>query len=204
VLRAGVVARTVDDFLDFDIDLPPLAEQARITEYAASLATLADTQRTESEARWSLLASVTEDLLATGDRWEQLPETWELRTLAKVSDIRTGITKGRKTNDPLDPVPFIRAANVQSGFLDLREIKPIEVTTKERERFALEDGDVLLIEGGNAEHLGRGWIWDAPITPCVHQNHVFRARPNRDVISPRFLAYAIHASTARAYCPAPA
>jgi len=57
-----------------------------------------------------------------------------------------------------------------------------------------------MVEGGNAEHLGRGWIWSGEVEACLHQNHVFRARGQTGIIKPRLLAYAIGASPARAYC----
>ena len=42
----------------------------------------------------------------------------------------------------------------------------------------LQAGDVLMNEGGDADKLGRGAIWHAEISPCLHQNHVFAVRPN--------------------------
>jgi type I restriction enzyme S subunit len=33
----------------------------------------------------------------------------------------------------------------------------------------------LFNEGGDRDKLGRGWVWENQITPCITQNHVFRA-----------------------------
>ena len=41
----------------------------------------------------------------------------------------------------------------------------------------LQFGDVLMNEGGDADKLGRGYIWYGEIAPCLHQNHVFAVRP---------------------------
>lgn len=74
-----------------------------------------------------------------------------------MAEVRSGITKGRKTEKPVTPRPFLRAANVQNGFLDLAEIKTLDVTDEEASRFALEPGDVLMVEGsGSPDRLGRG------------------------------------------------
>jgi type I restriction enzyme, S subunit len=187
-------------FLELPISLPPLAEQERIVVAVSAARRYFEAAAREAAALFDLLAATREHLLLTSADWTTLPPDWTLSTLGAVADVRSGITKGRKTTDPVRALRFIRAANVQDGFLELSAIKAIEVTEKEAERFRLQDGDVLLIEGGNAEHLGRGWVWNAPIEECLHQNHVFRARPHREVIDPRFLAYAIAASPARAYC----
>jgi type I restriction enzyme S subunit len=200
----GVGARRerlrVPDFLAFELNLPSLAEQHRVVAAVSTISELRDTLDAEARAGFALVNAAVEDFLRTEDGWDQLPKSWTLATLGEVADVRSGITKGRKTKEPLSPVPFIRAANVQNGYLDLREIKTIDVTKAEAERFALQSGDVLMIEGGNAEHLGRGWVWEGQVDGCLHQNHVFRARPDRERVDPRFLAYAISASPAREYC----
>jgi type I restriction enzyme S subunit len=86
-------------------------------------------------------------------------------------------------------LPYLRVANVQRGWLDLREIKTIEVTAKEADALFLRQGDVLMNEGGDRDKLGRGWVWDGQIHDCIHQNHVFRVRLASGTVPPRFLSY---------------
>ena len=200
----GVGARRerlqVEEFLEFEIDLPPLALQRSVVMAVTAADAVVTASDAERHAGFEVVRAAVEELIVPLGTWDTLPEGWELCELGDVTELRSGITKGRRTTEPLEAVPFLRAANVQDGYLDLREIKTIEVTAKEKERFRLEQGDVLMIEGGNAEHLGRGWVWSGQVEGCIHQNHVFRARPNRTVVEPRFLAYVIAASLARAYC----
>ena len=40
----------------------------------------------------------------------------------------------------------------------------------------LESGDILFTEGGDRDKLGRGAVWHARDSKCIHQNHIFRAR----------------------------
>ena len=84
-------------------------------------------------------------------------------------------------------VPYLRVANVQDGFLDLAEVKAVGVTADALSRYALRPGDVLFTEGGDADKLGRGTVWSGEIEPCLHQNHVFVARPLGN-IRPMFLS----------------
>jgi len=44
-------------------------------------------------------------------------------------------------------------------------------------------------EGGDADKLGRGTVWESQIEGCLHQNHVFRVRADRRVLEPWFLAH---------------
>lgn len=189
-----------DDLLAFEIALPSLDEQRAILELCSAAEQLSTAARGEARAAFVALRARTEELLFAAEGWEVLPDGWTVGSLAEVTDIRSGITKGRKARGALRPLSFIRAANVQRGYLDLSEIKMLEVTEDEAVRFALKPGDLLLIEGGNAEHLGRGWVWGGELEHAVFQNHVFRARPKPDHVSPRYLAYAVAASPARAYC----
>jgi type I restriction enzyme, S subunit len=186
--------------LEYTLPAPPLDEQQAIVDVLSSARHALAAADEERVCAFLVLRGAIDALVSSADGSYDPPGDWELRELAQVADVRSGITKGRKTDEPVEPVPFMRAANVQDGYLDLGEIRNIEVTVAEKLRFRLEPGDVLLVEGGNAEHLGRGWIWSDEIQGCLHQNHVFRARPDRELVEPRFLAYVIASSPARAYC----
>ncbi|HHX6560937.1 TPA: restriction endonuclease subunit S [Pseudomonas aeruginosa] len=117
-----------------------------------------------------------------------VPEGWKRAPLKSVAEVRTGIAKGKSgLKDPI-AVPYLRVANVQDGYLDLNEIKTIEIERSQLERYSLKNGDVLMNEGGDFDKLGRGDVWKGQIEVCLHQNHVFAVRPNQKIISPYFLA----------------
>lgn len=120
-----------------------------------------------------------------------LPEEWCWTTLDALAEIQGGIQKGkkRKATDILRSVPYLRVANVQRGFLDLKAVTEIPATDQEIERLRLQPGDVLFNEGGDRDKLGRGWIWSAELPECIHQNHVFRARPIPDGVMPKYLSW---------------
>jgi type I restriction enzyme, S subunit len=117
------------------------------------------------------------------------PKGWQNKPLQQVAVIQTGIAKGsKKIKTPLK-LPYLRVANVQDGYLDLEEIKEIDIDLKDVERFSLKYGDVLLTEGGDFDKLGRGTIWKEQIKLCLHQNHIFVVRPNPLLVLPDFLSY---------------
>src|SRR4051794_8589838 len=88
--------------------------------------------------------------------------------LAEVAEIVSGVTKGRRTKEPVEAVPFLRAANLGDGALALDEVKAIDATRREVERFQLQPGDVLMVEGsGSADRLGRGWLWEGQLPLCL-------------------------------------
>jgi type I restriction enzyme S subunit len=75
----------------------------------------------------------------------------------------------------------------------------LPVTEAQRARHRLKHEDVLVLEGGDADKVGRGWLWESQLTECLHQNHVFAVRPDAARLLPRFLAHYINAPQARAY-----
>jgi type I restriction enzyme S subunit len=120
--------------------------------------------------------------------------------LADVATVAAGVTLGKDlTGQPTVELPYLRVANVQAGFLNLDEIKTIRVRPHEIENFKLEMGDILMTEGGDIDKLGRGAIWPGSIEPCLHQNHIFRVRANRERLDPRFLEAIICSDIGRRY-----
>lgn len=58
------------------------------------------------------------------------------------------------------------------------------------ESFRLRKWDILFNEGGDRDQLGRGWVWESQIDPCITQNHVFRARTYlSDECQAKFISY---------------
>ena len=129
-----------------------------------------------------------------------IPVHWQVENLSNCASIQTGVAKGRRfAGARMIDVPYLRVANVQDGFLDLSEVKSIQIREEELDRFRLRPGDVLLTEGGDIDKLGRGHLWRGEIDPCVHQNHIFAVRPRRDRMSPEFFSYQVQSPYSKAY-----
>ncbi|MCD8335963.1 MAG: restriction endonuclease subunit S [Lachnospiraceae bacterium] len=120
--------------------------------------------------------------------------------LSDVSDIVSGITKGRKTNGAeLFEVPYMAVSNVKAGYIDWSTVKTIRATKDEIEQYCLQPLDVLMTEGGDPDKLGRGAIISAPPENCIHQNHIFRVRVNRNRLLPQYLEEYLQHQKAKQY-----
>lgn len=121
----------------------------------------------------------------------ELPQGWEWTTLAQISQIKGGITKGQKRGPSAQvrSVPYLRVANVQRGRLDLTSIKEIEATEEEIYELRLIRDDLLFTEGGDRDKLGRGWVWNDEIPECIHQNHIFRARLGSQKLNAKYVSW---------------
>lgn len=112
------------------------------------------------------------------EKLPSLPESWVYVRLTEIATIGSGmsVSKSRKLADPME-VPYLRVANVQRGALVLDEIKTMPVERLSLPALELQKWDILFNEGGDRDKLGRGWVWEKQIEPCITQNHVFRATP---------------------------
>jgi len=90
-------------------------------------------------------------------------------------------------------------ANVQAGHLNLEEIKEIEVPVEEVDKYRLQPGDVVMTEGGDPDKLGRGTVWNGEIDLCLHQNHIFRVRPNVEMLDSHYLKAYLGSKSAQKY-----
>ena len=207
-IMSGAVGqlRVPADFLkNYPIALPPLEEQKRIVEKSGDIVARVDLATAELATIPALIARYRSIVLnlafsgrLTADMRKHtpadngsLPGGWSIRALGEISEIQGGIQVGRrrKVDETLVEVPYLRVANVQRGWLNLDEIKTISVTEAERDRLLLKNGDVLMNEGGDRDKLGRGWVWEGQIDPCIHQNHVFRIRLRGGILPPRYLSH---------------
>ncbi|GAA0431695.1 hypothetical protein Aca07nite_18530 [Actinoplanes capillaceus] len=88
-------------------------------------------------------------------------------------------------------VPYLRAANVKDGVLDLDDVLEMNFTPSEQNVFSLRPGDVLMTEGsGSRSVVGSSAVWRSEIggTVCF-QNTLLRLRPRSDATDPRYLAW---------------
>jgi len=164
------------------VTIPPLPEQCKI---AATLAS-ADKAVEKTECVIEELQSLRRNLFL--QLFERGSNLWCINKLGNVAHIQTGIAKGKAPTKLAIEVPYLRVANVQDGFLDLRTLKTIRVAPEAIDRYCLRSGDVLFTEGGDADKLGRGCVWRDEVTPCLHQNHIFAVRVNTDILIPEFLS----------------
>ncbi|MFD2171027.1 restriction endonuclease subunit S [Tumebacillus lipolyticus] len=178
--------------------VPPLAEQSKIAAILKSVDDIIEKTTAIIKQTEILKRGLMQMLLKKGightmfkqTEIGEIPTEWDVVKLSECANIKSGVTKGRKVNgQQLISVPYLRVANVQDGYLDLDEIKYIEVTSEELHRYKLYDGDVLLTEGGDADKLGRGYIWHNEVPNCIHQNHVFRVRTDASILLPEYFTY---------------
>ena len=129
-----------------------------------------------------------------------VPNDWQVTKLKYFASIRSGITLGKvyPAGTNLVEYPYLRVANVQGSYTDLRDVATIAVTEEEADKYRLHYGELLMTEGGDRDKLGRGAVWHGEIDPCLHQNHVFALRTN-DKLLAEYVSYLSDSTVGRDY-----
>lgn len=177
--------------------VPSLGEQRRIVDLLARAEGIVRLRREAQQKAAELIPAIFIDMF--GDPATN-PEAWPRQPLSAVAEVISGVAKGRKL-DPGEAVelPYMRVANVKDGYLDLAEVKTIEIKRSEVEKLLIRPGDLLMTEGGDPDKLGRAALWAGEIDDCVHQNHVFKVRSDRACLSPAYLRALSGSAYGKAY-----
>ena len=179
------------------ISYPDTSTQAEIVHVLDSVTDIIDKRKQELSSLDDLIKArfveMFGDMLINPMRWPEI-------RLDEVSDIVSGITKGRKPKtDELFEVPYMAVSNVKDGYIDWTTVKTILATRAEIEQYRLLPLDVLMTEGGDPDKLGRGAIIHEPPENCIHQNHIFRVRLNQKHLLPVFFAQYLQQQRAKRY-----
>lgn len=169
--------------LESKLPLPPVEEQRRI----AAILDKADELRTKRRAVRGQLDCMAQaifiemfgDPAGTSKGWRTLPfrEVCETR-LGKMLDQKRQTGKHRRK--------YLRNANVQWFGFDLTEVFEMDFDEDAREAFRLQEGDLLICEGGEP---GRAAIWRGGMAECYYQKALHRARPFPEVASSEYLVW---------------
>lgn len=205
-----------DGIRKIDILLPPPDEQIRIRKYLDTLSEKIDDLIVNNEKQIGKLKQYKQSLITevvtrglnpdvpmkdSGVEWIGIiPEHWNVVHLRRCASLRSGITLGKKypENVKLTEMPYLRVANVQSGYISIDNLKTIFVTEEEAIQYCLSAGEVLMTEGGDRDKLGRGCVWNGAVSKCLHQNHIFALKTSKS-LNPFFLAYITASSVGRVY-----
>ena len=79
--------------------------------------------------------------------------------VAQVGEVLLGRQRAPQHEDGPSMRPYLRAANVFDGYIDTADVKSMNFSSSEYQRYRLEHGDILLNEGQSRELVGRSAIF---------------------------------------------
>jgi type I restriction enzyme S subunit len=80
-----------------------------------------------------------------------------------------------KSKTGVGSFPYLPNQNVQWQGFKLDDLATMDFSEREREKFRLLPGDLLICEGGEP---GRSAVWQGILQDCYYQKALHRLRPN--------------------------
>ncbi|SDQ75202.1 type I restriction enzyme, S subunit [Burkholderia orbicola] len=160
-----------DDIGSLEIALPPVEEQRRI----AAILDKADELRAKRKAALTLLDNMAQSNFVDifGD-----PATnrkgWQIGT---IGDLLVSASYGTSEKSmPDGEVPVLRMNNItRTGEVDLSDLKFMNLSESERERYLVRDGDILFNRTNSVELVGKTALFRHEV-PMAYAGYLIRLR----------------------------
>jgi len=192
------------DYLNLPIPLPPLEEQKRIAGVLRLVDRVAEETRRivdiyERAKRFALKRLLTRGVGHT--RFKQteigeLPEEWEVKPLREVLSLSQGGIWGDEPDNSVDVFPVLRSTEIDHEgnlHLDSPTMAWRKVPKQKAERYALKDGDILVVKSSGSAHLlGRVALFRQQGEQIfLFSNFLHRLRANDEICNSIFLYYVL-------------
>lgn len=168
---------------ELPVFLPPLETQQKIVAVLDQAQALIDLKKQQLALLQDLTQSIFYDMF--GDPVTN-PKGWEVLPFEKFSESRLGKMLDEKSNKGNSLCPYLGNSNVRWFEFDLENLKEMDFSSDEKEKFLLKQGDLLICEGGE---VGRCAIWQNELTECFFQKAIHRVRVNNEIAVPEYIQF---------------
>ena len=160
--------RTVEQIV---IPVPSLSEQSRIVAELDLLTGIIDKQNAQLKELDNLAQAIFYDMF--GNPIEN-PKGWEVK---KLGDVSTSVSYGTSSpSSTAGKYKYLRMNNITyDGFLDLTDLKYIDMDDAEFEKYSVREGDVLFNRTNSMDLIGKTtYIHD--MEPMIIAGYIIRVR----------------------------
>lgn len=201
-MRIGQWDLGIDDFLSVPIVFPSIREQTAIASYlddkcSAIDDVIAQAKETIEEYKsWKasvIFEAVTKgldpkvEMKDSGVEWiGMIPKAWDITSIKQHYSITLGkMLESEQTTEDSTYENYMCASNLKWGGIDTNVHRQMWFSPSEKQKYLLQEGDLLIMEGGSA---GTSSIYHNEFSPCYIQNSVNRCRGKADNLA-TFLYY---------------
>lgn len=131
----------------------------------------------------------------SGVKWiGEIPGHWEVTGLKRISSIILG--KMLENAPEGQGLPYLCAKDVHMYNIDFSSLKKMHFSKKEKERYEIKRGDMLVVEGGAA---GSSAIVKSDVKDVYIQNSIMITRCNNSKMINDYACYVLNSMTLRGY-----
>ena len=166
-----------------EINVPDIEKQIEVVEILETISDIIALRKQELFAMDELVSARFVEMF--GDVIHN-DRKWECKQFSDITTSRLGKMLDTKHQTGTCQYPYLANFNVQWFRFELGNLNEMDFNEKEREEFCLENGDLLVCEGGE---IGRCAVWHNQIKKCFFQKALHRVRCNQDIILPDYLSW---------------
>ncbi len=132
----------------------------------------------------------------SGVEWlGDVPAHWTIAGVGYRYEVALGKMLDEKRITGRHLAPYVKNSDVQWDSINVTDLREMDFDERDRERYSLRSGDLLVCEGGE---VGRCAVWTGPLAECYYQKALHRLRPhNSSRDTPLFVRYVLRAASER-------
>lgn len=104
-----------------------------------------------------------------------------------------------KANSTKKGYPVLRMGNIQGGMLDVSDLKHIDLTRTEAQKYLLQEGDVLVNRTNSLELVGKSAVFSKRPGDWIYASYLIRLRFDQSHVLPEYVNAVINSRIGREY-----
>ena len=191
--------RVPADFLrNLMVPVPGVAEQrriiCRIDECMDRIDEIRDLHAHGIRESNSIESTIFHDFLQ--DRYQN--RRWPIVHLGDLTESSRYGTSKRAGRDPVG-IPVLRMGNIVDGYIDYSDLKYADLVEKEKNKYLLHHGDVLINRTNSLELVGKAATFDRRDGEWIYASYLVRIRVDTNRVLPEYVTAAINSRVGRRY-----
>lgn len=196
----GSLSRTVNlsSLLREEFAIPGLEEQRRVAEVLQACERASDCTQQLIDSTDTTYQAILADLFicargpepVDGSSCSSSGTHWKWHRVDEMFSLQLGKMSSRKARESGGHAKYVKNNNVLWGGFSLDDLPSMSFNERERKKFSLEQGDLLVCEGGE---IGRAAVWQEAHQDIYFQKALHRLRPIRPDASTRFFMHYLRA-----------
>lgn len=175
---------------ELEVPLPPLGEQKRIAGVLDQADALRRLRARALDKLNTLGEAIFQEMFGdfpNGQALENFPTLGEF-----LLDVKNGISRRANDNEEQKDI-VLRLRDIRELQISFSDLARISLDEKEKQRFALEKGDLLFVRvNGNADYVGRNAVFQEFNEPVYFNDHIMRVRVSKEEVMPLFLSFVLN------------
>ena len=175
--RGATVGGISKEFIDIDMYITKVDEQIQIIKILDKAKSLIDKRKEQIKTLDELVKSKFIEMFGSP---ATNPKGWKVTTIGNITtDVRYGTSKPAVEGGKY---PYLRMNNITyNGYLDLDNLKYIDIEDDELEKCIVRKGDVLFNRTNSAELIGKTCVFDLE-EPMIIAGYIIRVRLINEVL----------------------